>query len=223
MLVLDAQNSRRTLPAVNGPLRERSAYNRYVPHVIEPASSSRAKCRGCGRPIAKGELRFGERQPNAFGEGEMTLWFHLTCAAYARPEPFLEVASTAGDHQGGRESRASQEQLPADAAAALIPAARFGIEHRRVPRIHGAERAPTSRARCRSCKELIAKDEWRIALVFFEEFRFEPGGFVHAGCAQPYFETIDIVDRILHFAPDLGAADIAGLTKALRAARAPTG
>jgi hypothetical protein len=48
-----------------------------VPHVIEPASSGRAKCRGCDRPIAKGELRFGERQPNAFGEGEMTLWFHL--------------------------------------------------------------------------------------------------------------------------------------------------
>ena len=130
----------------------------------------------------------------------MTLWFHLTCAAYARPEPFLEMAATAGD-----------------AAAALIPAARFGIEHRRVPRIHGAERAPTGRARCRSCKQLIAKDEWRIALVFFEEFRFEPGGFVHAGCAQPYFETIDILERIQHFSPDLGAADVAELDKALHA------
>jgi hypothetical protein len=170
-----------------------------VPHVIEAASSGRAKCRGCGRPIAKGELRFGERQPNAFGEGEMTLWFHLRCAAYGRPEPFLEIAATAGD-----------------AAATLTPAAHFGIEHRRVPRIHGAERA-----RCRSCKELIAKDEWRIALVFFEDFRFEPGGFVHAGCAQPYFETIDIVDRIHHFSPDLGAAEIAELTQALRAVRTP--
>ena len=188
--------------------------------MIEPASSGRAKCRGCDRPIAKGELRFGERQPNAFGEGEMTLWFHLPCAAYARPEPFLEVAATADDRQGWREYQASQEQRPADAAA-LIAAARFGIEHRRLPRIHGAERAPTSRARCRSCKELIAKDEWRIALVFFEEFRFEPGGFVHAGCAQPYFETIDVVERIRHFSPELGATEIAELTQALRAVRTP--
>ena len=173
-----------------------------MPHVIEPASSGRAKCPGCDHPIAKGELRFGQRQPNAFGEGEMTLWFHLPCGAYARPEPFLEVAAGAGD-----------------AATALIAEARFGIEHRRVPRIHGAERAPTSRARCRSCKELIAKDEWRIALVFFDEYRFEPGGFVHAGCAQTYFETIDVVPRIRHFSPQLGAADIAALEQALRTAR----
>ncbi len=201
---LDNEDSRRNIPAAKGPPAQPRAYNRDVPHVIESASSGRAKCRGCGRPIAMGELRFGERQPNAFGEGEMTLWFHLTCGAYARPVPFLEIAATAGD-----------------AAASLIPAAQFGVDHRRVPRIHGAERAPTGRARCRSCKELIAKDEWRIALVFFEEFRFEPGGFVHAGCAQPYFETIDILDRIRHFGLDLGAADIAELRKALRAVRTP--
>lgn len=173
-----------------------------MPHVIEPASSGRAKCRGCNRPIAKGELRFGERQPNAFGEGEMTLWFHLLCAAYTRPEPFLEVVDQSGD-----------------AAPGLAAAANFGIAHRRVPRIHGAERAPTGRARCRSCKELIAKDEWRIALVFFEEFRFEPGGSVHAGCAQAYFETIDVVDRIRHFSPELGSGEIADLERSLRAVR----
>src|SRR5688500_16765560 len=48
-------------------------YNSRVAHIIEPASSGRAKCRSCDQPIAKGELRFGERQPNAFGDGEMTL------------------------------------------------------------------------------------------------------------------------------------------------------
>ena len=40
----------------------------------------------------------------------------------------------------------------------LAAAARFGIEHRRVPRLHGAERATSGRAHCRSCRELIAKD-----------------------------------------------------------------
>ena len=39
-------------------------------------SEVEVKCRGCGRPIARGELRFGERLPNAFAEGEMTVWFH---------------------------------------------------------------------------------------------------------------------------------------------------
>jgi hypothetical protein len=178
-----------------------AAYNCRVPHVIEPASSGRAKCRGCSQPIAKDELRFGERQPNAFGDGEMTLWFHVRCAAYQRPEPFLETANA--DASGAVD-------------ASLAAAARFGIEHRRVPRIHGAERAPTGRAHCRVCKELIAKGDWRIAVVFFEEYRFNPGGFIHAGCARPYFETVDIVDRIRHFSPGLSAAELADLDLAVQ-------
>ncbi len=56
-----------------------------MPHVFEPAPTGRAKCRGCGRPIEKGEARFGERIPNPFAEGETTLWFHPLCAAYKRP------------------------------------------------------------------------------------------------------------------------------------------
>jgi len=66
-------------------------------HVIEPAKTGRAKCRGCDRPIAKDELRFGERVANAFGDGETTLWFHLQCAAYKRPEPFLEALEGRAD------------------------------------------------------------------------------------------------------------------------------
>jgi hypothetical protein len=38
-----------------------------------------------------------------------------------------------------------------------------------VPRLHGAERAASGRASCRSCRELIGKGEWRLPLVFFEE------------------------------------------------------
>jgi hypothetical protein len=171
-----------------------------MPHVIERASSARAKCRGCDRKIAKDELRFGERQPNAFGEGEMTLWFHLPCAAYTRPQPFLETLPSA----------AVPDAQP------LAAAANFGVEHRRLPRIHGAERAPTGRARCRSCKELIEQDAWRIPLVFFEDFRFAPSGFVHAKCAAAYFETTEILDRVRHFSPELDAGDLKDLHRALR-------
>ncbi len=175
-------------------------------HVIEPASSGRAKCRCCDQPIAKGELRFGERQPNAFGEGEMTLWFHLPCAAYSRPEPFLEQRAAA----------------PAEAQfESLAAAARFGIEHRRVPRLHGAERAASGRAHCRSCRELIDKEEWRLALVFFEEYRFNPGGYIHARCAREYFETVDLLDRIRHFSPELREPEFAEVANALTAATQP--
>jgi hypothetical protein len=176
-----------------------------VAHVIEPASSSRAKCRSCDQPIAKGELRFGERQPNAFGEGEMTLWFHLPCAAYSRPEPFLET-------QAADPANFSHESL--------ATAARFGIEHRRVPRLHGAERATSGRAHCRSCRELIAKGDWRLPLVFFEEYRFNPGGYIHASCAREYFETVDVLDRIRHFSPELREPDLAEIAAALATPRA---
>lgn len=164
-----------------------------MPHVIEPAASGRAKCRGCNQTIAKGELRFGERQPNAFGEGEMTLWFHLVCGAYKRPEPFLEALTN--------EERVENRDH-------LASIAEFGIAHRRVPRVNGAERAPSGRARCRSCKQLIERGAWRIALVYFEEFRFEPSGFVHATCAREYFETTDLIERIKHFSPKLRASDL---------------
>jgi hypothetical protein len=174
-----------------------------MPHLIEPASSARAKCRGCDRKIDKGELRFGERQPNAFGEGEMTLWFHITCAAFKRPEPFLEIA------------RAS-EQLT---VRTLIPTAENGIAHRRLPRVNGAERAKTGRAHCRSCREIIDAGTWRIALTFFEEYRFAPSGFIHAACAADYFETVEILDRVAHFSPNLEPGDLDELANAMQGKR----
>ena len=165
-------------------------------HVVEPASSGRAKCRSCDRPIGKGELRFGERQPNAFGDGEMTVWFHLRCAAYSRPEAFLAVESATLDPQ-------------------LTAAARFGIDHRRVPRLHGAERAPTGRAHCRSCRALIDKGDWRIAIMFFEEYRFNAGGYIHARCAREYFGAVDLSERIRHYSPNLDETDCAEVTRAM--------
>lgn len=178
-------------------------------HVIEHAASGRAKCRGCGEKIARDELRFGEQEPNAFGEGEMTLWFHPACAAYKRPEPFLELL-------GGVQPEAlSADEI--NVALALKPVAEFGVEHRRVPRIDKADRAPTARARCRCCRELIAKDSWRIGLVFFEEYRFEPSGFIHAGCAKEHFGTTDVMERIRHFNPVLDSGELDEIQSALAA------
>lgn len=160
-----------------------------MPHVFETAPTSRSKCRGCGRAIERGDLRFGERLPNAFGEGEMTLWFHPPCAAYKRPESLLEGVEQATDPLPDRE--------------AWERVARGGLEHRRLPRVDGAERAPSGQAKCRQCKEKIEKGAWRIRLVFYEEGRFLPGGFLHLACRGEYFEGHDVWSALLHFSPDL--------------------
>ena len=172
-----------------------------MPHVFEPAATGRAKCRGCGRAIAKGEIRFGERIPNPFAEGEATLWFHPLCAAYKRPEAMLEALE--------------QDRSAAPEADALEGAARGNSLQRRLPRIDGAERSPTGQAKCRQCHEPIGKGEWRLRLVFYEEGRFSPSGFVHLRCREPYFETKDVLAPALHFSPDLTDADRDDLRRAL--------
>lgn len=181
-----------------------------MPHIIEPASSGRAKCRACGGKIPAGELRFGERLPNPFADegGEMTHWYHVQCAAYRRPEAFLELV------QSGEASAIGDTQD----RDRLLREANLGVAHRRVPRIAAAGRAPTGRATCRSCKSLIEKGAWRIALVFYEEGRFTPGGFVHAACAASYFETSDILARLKHFSPDISEKDLVELGSLIRPA-----
>ncbi len=182
-------------------------------HVFEPAATGRAKCRGCGRAIAKGETRFGERIPNPFAEGEATLWFHPLCAAYKRPEAMLEALDAARAGATGDSTGAA-----APDPEALERAARGNSVQRRLQRIDGAERSPTGQAKCRQCHEPIGKGEWRLRLVFYEEGRFSPSGFVHLRCREPYFETRDVLAPALHFNPDLTDADRADLRRALEEA-----
>jgi len=170
-------------------------------HVFEAAPTGRAKCRGCGKPIDKGTIRFGERIPNPFAEGEATLWFHPLCGAYKRPESMLEALE--------------QNRAAAPDADALEHAARGNAAQRRLQRIDGAERSPTGQAKCRHCHEPIARGEWRLRLVFYEEGRFSPSGFVHLKCRGAYFETEDVLAPALHFSPNLSDEDRADLVRAL--------
>jgi poly [ADP-ribose] polymerase len=71
---------------------------------IELASTGRASCRACRKPIAKGELRFGEEIGSAGFDGSMTLWFHLTCAAAKRPEQLRPVLAKWIAHRPGARS-----------------------------------------------------------------------------------------------------------------------
>jgi hypothetical protein len=175
--------------------------------VLLPATSGRAKCRGCGRAISSGELRFGESLPNAYGEGDALYWLHLTCAACMRPEKFLPTLEASDAQIADREW--------------LKAAAEFGIAHRRVPRLSHAERSKSGKARCRSCREVIEGGVMRLALLMFEEGRASPMGFIHAECGLNYFETIDILDRVEKLSQGLDARALAELAERLRNPRAP--
>ena len=130
----------------------------------------------------------------------MTVWFHPHCAAYKRPEPFVQALEETASSVPDRER--------------LERAARASLALRRLPRIDGAELSPGAQAKCRSCREPIARASWRIRLAFYEEGRFVPGGFVHLDCRKAYFETDDVLDRLLHFSRDLSADEREQLTRA---------
>jgi hypothetical protein len=100
------------------------------------------------------------------------------------------------------------EQLRVEAEA--------GMAHHRLPRVSAASLAPTGRATCRSCKALIEKDSWRIALVYYEEGRFSPSGYIHAGCAGTYLETTDVLWRIHQWSPELSQEQMNQLAAAIQ-------
>jgi len=170
--------------------------------VIERATSGRAKCRACGQAIAKGEERFGEALPNAYGEGESLFWFHLRCAACSRPESLLAAFE--------------QGQVGSEDSSALIALAREGAAQPRLSRILRAERASSGRARCRHCRELIEQGSWRIALQMFEEGRFNSMGTIHAQCAVHYFGAEPSLERLSLPANELSAEELAEVVAVMR-------
>jgi hypothetical protein len=192
--------------ALHSPYKEGSGTLPRVEHVLDTAPSGRAKCRGCGKPMAKGELRFGESVPNPFAEGTTHRWFHLPCAAFMRPEPFLPALDVFAGDVPEREF--------------LRAAAQTSVAHRRLPRLLRAERASSGRARCRSCREPIAKDSFRFALQMFEEEALAaPIGFIHAACSEAYFGTREVLDRVARLSPEITGDELAELTRQL--AQAP--
>ena len=165
-----------------------------MPDTITPAPTARSKCRGCGKSIDKGVLRFGEADVNPFGEGETQRWFHLECAALKRPERFGAALESTPDAP-------EREKL-----AELV---KSGLEHPRLVRILRAERAPSGRAHCRHCREIIDKGALRVALEIWEDGRFSPMGSIHVTCAPSYFGTRELMARVRKSTPDLAEGDAA--------------
>jgi hypothetical protein len=171
--------------------------------VIEPATTARSKCRRCGDKIEKGTLRFGEKVPNAFGEGDATHWFHLTCAAEKRPEK-LRAALTA-----------SSLELPD--RAALEKVIEDGIQNPSLAGVKQADRAPTGRATCQECRNKIDKGELRVA-VEREAETMATTSYVHAACAGKHLGTPGLFDKLQRTSTALGPEDLAELERLLAAA-----
>lgn len=149
-------------------------------------------------------VRVGEAVPNLFADAdgaEAMHWYHPRCAAYRRPEAFLQALDAS--------------PLEFDDRGALVAAAQLGVEHQRLPRLDQAGRSPSARAACRHCREPIPKDAWRLSLLFWQDGRFMPSGFIHAACARDYLGTTDVLDRLRHFMPALTADDDAAIAAAL--------
>ena len=140
----------RTLVVANltasGALRQ----NPQMPSLIERASSGRAKCRTCGQAIARGQERFGEALPSAYGEGESLFWFHLTCAACSRPESLLPALaqSQLPPEERERLTRLAQEHLFVAVEGIddqVQDLAHFGFERMGGGFAHGSSRVTASK------------------------------------------------------------------------------
>lgn len=163
-------------------------------HVVERATSGRAKCRACKQPITKGTLRLGEAVPNPFGEGDAVHWYHLSCGAVRRPEAFLDAVE------------APNEQIEDEEA--LVDYARHSTQHRRLRRFAKLEPAPSGRARCKQCRELIEKGDLRLALVFIEDGMANAAGFVHVKCAYDYAGSVQQVWEHIEKHPKLSVEQL---------------
>jgi hypothetical protein len=148
-------------------------------NVIEEAKSGRAACRTCKKPIAKGELRFGEEAANAFGDQPSIRWHHLACAAAKLP---AELKATLDAHPEV-PNRAELDKLMGDAIAK---------GHAKPGGMPYADKAPTGRARCMQCQQPIDKDSLRVAV----EREIEVGatvtqgaGYLHPACAAAYIDA----------------------------------
>lgn len=145
-------------------------------HQLSPAPSGRAKCRACKQLIEKGALRLEEKVPNAFGDGDASHYYHVTCGAWRRPDAFLVAA----DHFTG-------ELADRDA---LVRDAEFGVRYHRLRRFVRAELASTGRARCQGCREGIEKGAIRLVLERIDDGMVHGSGFVHVGCAHRYASAV---------------------------------
>lgn len=129
--------------------------------------------------IPKGELRLGELVDNPYGEGQASLWYHVRCAAIKRPQALLAALAGGGEHA-----------LEAESERALAEA---GAAHPALCSLASVEAAPSGRARCQHCHELIEKGTLRISRHNEADLMGIPTtSFIHFACISDYVAAVDL-------------------------------
>ncbi|MCA8955853.1 MAG: hypothetical protein KDC87_07255 [Planctomycetes bacterium] len=172
---------------------------------IERASTGRASCRGCRQRIAKGAWRFGLSVDNPFvdQEGATTLhWYHPVCGADRCPERFAAALLE------------TEHELPEHARLARI--AELGCNNPELAKVLRAEVAPTGRARCRQCREMIAKDTLRVAIeVETEAMSMASAFYIHLACAPARLGAAGLREKLERVSEGLTAEHVAELRTVL--------
>jgi hypothetical protein len=191
-------------------MSDETAEPNLAPLVIELARSSRSRCRSCRRKIEQGKLRLGILLEGPYGTGY--LWHHLTCAARRRLE----------DVEAAYASKAFAEGLPLPALAELRALQEKAVQEKAAKRDPPyAERAPSGRAKCKHCGELIPQGALRVLLLrevrFGNQVRGTPIA-VHPRCVAAELRAEDSMSEVEGFeealranTPDLNAAELDGL------------
>lgn len=174
-------------------------------HMIEPAKSGRAKCRGCREKIGKGELRFGHEVPNNFADGEMTYqWYHLACGAKKQPIELKKAIDGFDDEIPGVDE--------------LLKAIEKNKKNVKPSSFPYAERAPSGRSKCLQCEEKIEKEDLRIAVereIDTGSFVRTGAGYLHVSCAAEFTGDDDLLDQVKENSTSLGDEDVQVLQQVL--------
>ena len=148
---------------------------------LEISPSGRAACRGCKKPIPKGEVRFAESYTMPGSDTVAYRYFHTACA----------VAKMATELKQAIEAYEGELPERETLLAAIANAPKKTGKDRPLPH---ADRAPTSRARCTQCGEPIEKGTLRIGV----QRDAEPGSFtrgpsyMHVGCGRAWARDSDL-------------------------------
>jgi hypothetical protein len=160
-----------------------AAEEQLAPYKIEPARSSRSKCKTCRRAIDKDTLRLGILIEGPFGQGY--LWHHLKCAARRQIDAVKEAYEQECWEKG-------VEVPPLPELEALAEAAdKERAEKKQAPWV---ERAPSGRSKCAHCNELVLQGAWRVIVLrsveFYNQVRSGPIK-VHPGCVAAALDAAD--------------------------------
>ena len=188
------------------------------PYIIEGARSSRSRCKTCRRGIDKDTLRLGILIEGPYGTGYM--WHHLRCAASRR----FEQVAEAYEQEAWNNAKVPPENVPPLEKLEKLheQADQQRKERKQLPY---AERAPSGRARCKQCNEIIEKGSMRVVLgrtvEFGNQVRTAPIN-VHPRCVAEALQQEDCAIEAEGFAGglhsnsrDLSAEDLQDLLSAI--------